>query len=71
MTHRDGFPRLSARVACGFPPTRRIACAISMGHYQRSLVLYDLAARRVDEDDPVHVEQQVQHLARLLDVVNL
>ncbi len=90
MTHRDGFPRLSARsawrgvaahrkprapaqsygpseslgkppfrsrrrtaggrrkalpmsrIACGFPPTRplarRIACAISMGHYQRSLV---------------------------------
>ncbi len=47
MTHRDGFPRLSARVARGLPPTRplarplarRIACAISMGHYQRSLVL--------------------------------
>ncbi len=90
MTHRDGFPRLSARSAwrsdaghrkpCapsqsygqpeslgkppfrsrrrtaggrpkaltmsrrtrGFPPTRplarRIACPISMGHYQRSLV---------------------------------
>ncbi len=81
MTHRDGFPRLSARsawrgdashrkpcgtqpeslgkspfrsrrrtaggrrkalamsrIARGFPPTRRIACAISMGHYQRSLV---------------------------------
>jgi hypothetical protein len=28
MTHRDGFP-----------PTRRIAHAISMGHYRRSLVL--------------------------------
>ncbi len=91
MTHRDGFPRLSARsawrgdaghrkpcgtpsaprpkalgkppfrsrrrtaggrrkalpksrIARGFPPTRpmarRIACAIYMGHYQRSLVLY-------------------------------
>ncbi len=91
MTHRDGFPRLSARsawrgdaghrkpcarsqsyappeslgnppvrsgrrtvggrrkastmsrIARGFPPTRplarRIACPISMGHYQRSLVL--------------------------------
>ncbi len=85
MTHRDGFPRLSARsagrggaghrelratlpapgpeslgkppcrslgrtaggrpealtmprIACGSPPTRRIARAISMGHYQRSLV---------------------------------
>ncbi len=91
MTHRDGFPRLSARsawrsdarhrkpcapfnsygppeslgkppfrsrgrtgmltnlcgrrkaltmsrIARGFPPTRRIARAISMGHYQRSLV---------------------------------
>ena len=81
MTHRDGFPRLSARnawrgdaghrkpcatqpeslgkppfrsrrrtagrrrqaltmsrIARGFPPTRRIACPISMGHYQRSLV---------------------------------
>ncbi len=86
MTHRDGFPRLSARsawrsdaghrkprassesygpseslgkppfrsgrrtaggrwkaltmsrIACGFPPTRRIACPISMGHYQRDLV---------------------------------
>ncbi len=80
MTHRDGFPRFSARsawrgdaghrkpcgtpseslgkpppvaqanrqwanrwgrrkaltmsrIARGFPPTRRIACAISMGHY--------------------------------------
>ncbi len=88
MTHRDGFPRLSARsawrsdaghrkprapsqshgppeslgqppfrsrrrtaggrrkalpmsrIARGFPPTRRIACPISMGHYQRSLVLW-------------------------------
>ncbi len=82
MTHRDSFPRLSARsawrsdaghrkpratqpqslgkppfrsrgrtaggrrkaltmsrIARGFPPTRRIACTISMGHYQRSLVL--------------------------------
>ncbi len=95
MTHRDGFPRFSARsawrgdaghrkprapsesygrseslgkppfrsrrrtgsgrmggrrkaltmsrIARGFPPTRplarRIACTISMGHYQRSLVL--------------------------------
>jgi hypothetical protein len=81
MTHRDGFPRLSARsawcgdarhrkpcatpaeslgkppfrsgrrtaggrrqaltmsrIARGLPPTRRIACPISMGHYQRSLV---------------------------------
>ncbi len=31
-----------SRIARGFPPTRplarRIACAISMGHYQRSLV---------------------------------
>ncbi len=26
-------------IVCGFPPTRRIAQAISMGHYQRSLVL--------------------------------
>ena len=80
MTHRDGFPRFSARsawrgdaghrepratpslgkppfrspgrtaggrrkalpmfrIARGFPPTRRIAHAISMGHYRRSLVL--------------------------------
>ncbi len=87
MTHRDGFPRLSARsawrgdaghrepcapsqshgpseslgkppfrsrrrtaggrrkaltmsrIARGFPPARRIACPISMGHYQRDLVL--------------------------------
>ncbi len=81
MTHRDGFPRLSARsawrgdaghrmpcetpseslgklpfrsrgrtaggrrkaltmprIACGSPPARRIARAISMSHYQRSLV---------------------------------
>jgi hypothetical protein len=86
MTHRDGFPRFSARsawrgdaghrepratlpespgpqdsgkppfrscgrtaggrrealtmprIACGSPPARRIAHAISMGHYQRSLV---------------------------------
>ena len=27
-----------SRIARGFPPTRRIACPISMGHYQRSLV---------------------------------
>ncbi len=27
-----------SRRTCGFPPTRRIACPISMGHYQRSLV---------------------------------
>ncbi len=81
MTHRDGFPRFSARsawrggagpreprgtlpenlekppfrsrgrtagvrrealtrprIARGPPPARRIAHAISMGHYQRSLV---------------------------------
>ncbi len=87
MTHRDGFPRLSARsawcgdaghrkprgtpseslgyppfrsrgrtaggrrkalkmsrIACGFPPTRRIARAISMGHYQGPLVFME--ARR-------------------------
>jgi len=29
-----------SRIACGFPPTRRIACAISMGQYQGPLV-YD------------------------------
>ncbi len=28
-----------SRIACGFPPTRRIVCPISMGHYQCSLVL--------------------------------
>ena len=82
MTHRDGFPRFSARsvrrgdavhreacatpseslgkppfrsrmrpvggrrkvltmhgIACNFPPARRAAYAISMGHDQRSLVL--------------------------------
>ncbi len=82
MTHRDGFPRFSARsawrggaghrepratlpeilgrppfrspgrtagvrrkalpmsrIACGSPPARRIARAISMGHYQGPLVL--------------------------------
>ncbi len=84
MTHRDGFPRFSARsawrgdaghrepwatlseslgkppavaranrqwtplrrrealpmshIACGSPPARRIARAISMGHYHSSLV---------------------------------
>ena len=27
-----------SRIARGFPPTRRIARPISMGHYQRSLV---------------------------------
>ena len=27
------------RIACNFPPTRRAACAISMSHDQRSLVL--------------------------------
>jgi hypothetical protein len=26
------------RIACSFPPTRRTAYAISMNHYQRSLV---------------------------------
>ena len=26
------------RIAGAAPPTRRVACAISMGHYQRSLV---------------------------------
>ncbi len=26
------------RIACGSPPARRIARAISMGHYQRDLV---------------------------------
>ncbi len=26
------------RIACGFPPTPRAACAIYMSHYQRSLV---------------------------------
>ncbi len=34
-----------SRIACGFPPTRRVACAISMGHYQRDLV-YGHAQRR-------------------------
>jgi len=90
MTHRDGFPRLSARsawrgdaghrepratpseslvkpppvaranrrgrrqaltmprIARGLPPTRRIARAISMGHYQRSLIL----ARPPGRDTP-------------------
>ena len=81
MTHRDGFPRFSARsvrrgdaghreayatlseslgkppfrpsmrpvggrrkaltmwsITCGFPPTRRTAWTIPMGHYHRSLV---------------------------------
>ena len=83
MTHRDGFPRLSARSAwrgdaghrkpCarskalgrrkaltmprrtrGFPPTRplarRIACPISIGHYQRSLVLSVFAKEKRDAD---------------------
>jgi len=27
-----------AQRTCGFPPTRRVARAISMGHYQRDLV---------------------------------
>ncbi len=27
-----------SRIARGFPPTRRIACPNSMGHYQRDLV---------------------------------
>ncbi len=27
------------RIACNFPPARRVACTISMNHYQRSLVL--------------------------------
>ena len=82
MTHRDGFPRISARrvgcgdaghrearatpseslgkppvrsrarpvggrrkaltmhhIVCDFPPTRRAAHAISMGHHHRDLVL--------------------------------
>ncbi len=97
MTHRDGFPRFSARsawrgdarprkpratppeslgkppfrsrrrtgsgrpwgrrkalpmsrIARGFPPTRRIACTISMGHYQRFLVL-DMAEPTLDRRD--------------------
>ncbi len=92
MTHRDGFPRLSARsawrgdaahrkprattseslgkppfrsrrrtaggrrkaltmsrIARGFPPTRRIACTITMGHYQRSLVSDPVAHRMLSE----------------------
>ena len=39
-------------IARGFPPTRplarRIACPISMGHYQRSLVLIARLAARVE-----------------------
>ena len=39
----DQRPLVLARIARGFPPTRpmarRIASPISMGHYQRSLVL--------------------------------
>jgi len=89
MTHRDGFPRRSARsawrsdaghrkpcatpseslgkppfrsggrtaggrrkvltmsrIARGFPPTRRIARPISMGHYQRSLVVEVMAGEQ-------------------------
>ena len=34
-----------ARVAGSFPPIRRIACPISRGHYQRSLVLLPSALR--------------------------
>ena len=97
MTHRDGFPRFSARsawrsdaghrkprapsesygppeslgkppfrsgkrtaggrrkalpmtrIARGFPPTRRIACPISMGHYQRSLVLASILLQNAGE----------------------
>ncbi len=33
------------RIACGSPPARRIARAISMGYYQRSLVLVAAGAR--------------------------
>jgi hypothetical protein len=33
---REALPM--PRIACGSPPARRIARAISMGHYQRSLV---------------------------------
>ncbi len=43
MALRRGAWLAMSRIACGFPPTRplarRIACPISMGHYQRSLVL--------------------------------
>ncbi len=44
-----------SRIARGFPPTRplarRIACPISMGHYQRSLVLRPgVPARDADSD---------------------
>ncbi len=34
---REALPM--THIVCGFPPTRRIARAISMGHYQRDLVL--------------------------------
>ncbi len=34
---REALPM--SHIACGSPPARRIAQAISMGHYQRSLVL--------------------------------
>ncbi len=108
MTHRDGFPRFSARSAwrgdaghrkpCatpseslgkppfrsgrrtaggrrkaltmsrnarGFPPTRRVACPISMGHYQRSLVLGEAPegdggfARGIGPGDPYIAQQAV------------
>ena len=32
-------------IACGLPPTRRTAYAISMGHYQRSLVSHPCRRR--------------------------
>ncbi len=42
---REALPM--SHIACGFPPTRRIARAISMGHYQRSLVLGSKACPRI------------------------
>ena len=39
------------RIACGPPSARRIAHAISMGHYQRSLVLVSCAFSSRSEDE--------------------
>ncbi len=47
-----------SRIARGFPPTRRIARAISMGQYQRPLVLgpedwAEIDAQVTDREDPL------------------
>ncbi len=53
------------RIARGFPPTRRIACPISMGHYQRSLVLALKAFERLARYE-VHLDRKLERTLFML-----